>query len=383
MSPSVLPLLLACLVSASTGQDSTSTENSGNKVSNFFNGVNKGIQKEIADAKHPVEVAATYIGSSQCSNVKKIVGVSYESFEGDKEPDLSQLTLDYITSDYTITYKIDSAARSIPQSKDYDPHQKLFIFFHGFTDDPTQAGFSNISTALFATGHHNVLGLDASSLIKWLYLRSSTYVRYIGEKMGEVVAALVQSGVDPDQIHIIGHSLGAHISGFTGKQFKKLTGLQVARISGLDPAGPCFSHVDEDLRLLKTDAKFVDVIHSDGGVFGLIDPIGHVDYYPNDGSQQPDCLWQTCSHSRSWLYYTESVLNNDAFPAVKCDNWEDFKKGDCGDELSYMGFPSEPGTTGKYYLQTAGESPFGLGINGTTYQNDEGVAKKVWNTLLG
>lgn len=66
---------------------------------------------------------------------------------------------------------------------------------------------------------------------------------------------------------------------------------------------------------------------------------GQVDYYPNSGSQQPNCLLQTCSHSRAWVYFTESVLRPDAFPAVKCRDWEAFKKKQCEDLTRYrLGF---------------------------------------------
>jgi hypothetical protein len=37
------------------------------------------------------------------------------------------------------------------------------------------------------------------------------------------------------------------------------------------------------------DAKFVDVIHTDPGEAGKILPSGHVDFYFNNGKQQPGC----------------------------------------------------------------------------------------------
>lgn len=58
---------------------------------------------------------------------------------------------------------------------------------------------------------------------------------------------------------------------------------------GLDPALPFFTTADRHSKLDKTDAKFVDVIHTNAGVFGKIEPSGHVDFYINGGQTQPAC----------------------------------------------------------------------------------------------
>lgn len=92
---------------------------------------------------------------------------------------------------------------------------------------------------------------------------------------------------------MVGHSLGAHVAGFAGRAVQDLTGgLQIARITGLDPAGPLYSEfwVGEDNRLNNDDAELVVAIHTDGGLAGYINPIGDIDFYPNGGVQpQPGC----------------------------------------------------------------------------------------------
>lgn len=55
------------------------------------------------------------------------------------------------------------------------------------------------------------------------------------------------------------------------------TGTRVARITGLDPAGPCFSNIDTAARLDSSDAEYVDVIHTNGGMLGVKEPVGN--YY--------------------------------------------------------------------------------------------------------
>ena len=63
---------------------------------------------------------------------------------------------------------------------------------------------------------------------------------------------------------MIGFSLGAHVAGFAGKKVqeggkKKIVG----RITGLDPANLGFDYDSAKVRLDKTDADFVDIIHTD------------------------------------------------------------------------------------------------------------------------
>ena len=59
--------------------------------------------------------------------------------------------------------------------------------------------------------------------------------------------------------------------------------------SGLDPASVLFTRDNPELRLNPTDAHFVDVIHTETEVLGVPTEIGHVDFYPNGGRNQPGC----------------------------------------------------------------------------------------------
>lgn len=63
---------------------------------------------------------------------------------------------------------------------------------------------------------------------------------------------------------------------------------------GLDPAEPYFDGMARDVRLDKTDAGFVDIIHTDdssiiGIGYGTSQSCGHVDFFPNNGDDQPGC----------------------------------------------------------------------------------------------
>lgn len=95
--------------------------------------------------------------------------------------------------------------------------------------------------------------------------------------------------VSTEKIVLIGHSLGAQTCGWTGKKFRKLSGITLPLIVGLDPAGPLFCLRPESKRLTKTDAERVMVIHTDGGILGMLEACGTVDFFPNGGSDQPGC----------------------------------------------------------------------------------------------
>ena len=55
-----------------------------------------------------------------------------------------------------------------------------------------------------------------------------------------VLLAETQGGSVVRRLHLVGHSLGAHLVGFLAKQVQKLGLGKVARITALDPAGPLF-----------------------------------------------------------------------------------------------------------------------------------------------
>lgn len=92
---------------------------------------------------------------------------------------------------------------------------------------------------------------------------------------------------------------------------------------------------------------FVDIIHTDGGIYGTTERSGTADFYPNGGRAMPGCaivknvndlISGVCSHNRAVDYYAESVENSKAFIAVAAKSFEYFKDGkyDMSDK-SYMG----------------------------------------------
>jgi len=135
-----------------------------------------------------------------------------------------------------------------------------------------------------------------------------------------------------------------------------------------------------------------DVIHTDGGIFGIPWALGHVDFYPNGGiALQPGCVqeelsknniigiigehlqltipfrfnwWRWafsvgCSHVRAWQYFAESVRRPTAFLADRCEHTNNESKECVQSIKAFMGLQSDHRLRGKYYLDTNPEPPFG------------------------
>ncbi|XP_012662355.1 lipase member H [Otolemur garnettii] len=108
-------------------------------------------------------------------------------------------------------------------------------------------------------------------------------------------------------------------------------------LPGLDPAGPLFNGKPPQDRLDPSDAQFVDVIHSDIDALGYREPLGHIDFYPNGGLDQPGCpktifggmQYFKCDHQRSVYLYLSSLTESCTITAYPCDSYRDYRNGKC------------------------------------------------------
>lgn len=199
-------------------------------------------------------------------------------------------------------------------------------------------------------------------------LFSAVNVITVGRQLGLLLYYMIIMGkVKAQDIHLIGHSLGAHASHYASIWLEELaktypdpsdpqinitvSDWKIGRITGLDPAAQGFEGFPGTY-LVKEDAAFVDVIHTSSvtfsgnwmdtilGHYGMSLLIGSIDFFPNGGwTTQPDCqgleyIDRTCSHRMVTDYFRDSLVNGTQahdpdtkrYPSVPCESWSEFEK---------------------------------------------------------
>uniref|UniRef100_UPI00358F8262 pancreatic lipase-related protein 2-like n=1 Tax=Myxine glutinosa TaxID=7769 RepID=UPI00358F8262 len=235
-------------------------------------------------------------------------------------------------------------------SSNFEETRQTAFIVHGFIDKGDDPWLEDICREMLSVDDVNCICVDWVGGSRTFYSQAVNNLR-VAAAEGAFLISVMQDmyGYTADQIYLVGHSLGAHIAGEIGK---RIPGIK--RITGMDPAGPFFQNCDPLVRLDPSDAVFVDAIHTDAApmipniAFGMKQPVGHVDFYPNGGEEMPGCEKNTlstildidgiregtrnffaCNHLRSYKYYTETIQNAGGFMAYPCDNYDDFTQGKC------------------------------------------------------
>nr|CAD7432022.1 unnamed protein product [Timema monikensis] len=245
----------------------------------------------------------------------------------------------------------------------FDSSHETKIVVHGWQSSALT--LEEIRSAYISSGEAvNVIMMDWSSgASNLVYEVCVGYVVPAGEYLATLIDFLVSQGMDPAKLHIVGHSLGAHIAGVAGN---RQTSGTVGKVTGMDPAAPGFSNIPTTDHLNSDDASFVEVIHTCSGLLGWVEPLGHADFYPNGGTwPQPGCLLDTtgvCSHARSYDYFAESIITTLGFQGEICANWLTYETGACaGNTRALMGDKTPTGTQGVFYLATRSIPPYAEG----------------------
>ncbi|XP_018367591.1 PREDICTED: phospholipase A1 member A-like [Trachymyrmex cornetzi] len=238
------------------------------------------------------------------------------------------------------------------------------MYIHGFSENVEKKSVQTIVQAYLKRNDHNIIAVDYSKFANDSYVTVTRNAPRVANALTMILDKMAELDFDTEKLHVIGHSMGSQISGYIGRKVN----FKIPRITGLDPAGPLYNFLQPHLSLF--DARFVDIIHTDYGFYGIARITGTVDFFPNGGQRiQPGCPHHPkfyskddfCSHHRSWKFYAESLINESAFLGVQCSSLSHLASGKCNNNTQIiMGYATPSSAQGTVYLLTADQSPFGL-----------------------
>lgn len=253
-------------------------------------------------------------------------------------------------------------AANLWYNPEFNRNDPVMVLATGWSEKPDRSeAVQAFAQAVQCRGQINLLVIDSGAYVNTLYTWSSYNTEFVGQHVGYALGQLLRV-VPIDSLHLIGHGLGAHILGAAARYLKELTNQTIPRITGLDPALPCFNMGDCLTGLLRGDAKFVDIIHSNAGVLGARYPSGDADFYPGGvTSLPPGCLNIFCAHQRSWEYFVETIFpgNEYNFMATPCVSITRLRNGKCRDPQVPMGYMLNSTARGNFFLEVLEDSPYG------------------------
>lgn len=215
----------------------------------------------------------------------------------------------------------------------------------------------------------NVIVVDWSAGAETInYISARNRVGVVGAVTSQLIQMISRQypQAHPRDMVVVGHSLGAHVAGFAGKN--QLGENRLGAIVALDAALPLFSIEQPAQRVNMNDAILVESIHTNGGLLGFDVPLGHSNFYPNGGTNQPGCgidVAGNCAHSRAVEFFAESITSPRGFWARECASHADAVAENCmpvGVDRKMGGEPIDTLARGIYWLNTNRASPFATGI---------------------
>lgn len=247
-------------------------------------------------------------------------------------------------------------SKSGPQeilSTGFDPTKKTTIIVHGYSASYPKTLWMIEAREVFERysllGQQNLIFMDWNAASHGPYAKVASHSSIVGAYLSNFITKLTNLGADLGQMHLIGHSLGAHVSGFAGKRLQGKLG----QISAMDAAGPCFKSnkvVSLGDRLMAGDAIVVDYYHYDDAFFGLAENLGTYDIYFNGGRLQPGCqedlkslaqlvylrvtkkdgATMNISHGRPIEFIAMPLRDQKCqLVAYECGSFDEFLKGEC------------------------------------------------------
>ncbi|CAG9860274.1 unnamed protein product [Phyllotreta striolata] len=265
---------------------------------------------------------------------------------------------------------------------------ELMIMIHDFTANGYTGWIKHLSLSILENAiDYNLVSVDWQRGAEAPFDQAIANARLVALEINILLKELKEKmNYSLDNVHVIGHGVGAHIAGYVGAIHSK-----IKKITGLDPSGPRFQGMPYNVKLNPRSAKYVQVIHTDfyhTKSQGINESLGHSDFYVNGNEEQPGCsenstvgeltslergslnegeILPGCSHKRAFKYFIESISSkNCTFQGIRCNSLDDFQNGKCascdvqGHDCRIFGLKNylETSENNMFFLNTANHPPF-------------------------
>merc|ERR1712179_701911 len=180
----------------------------------------------------------------------QVVHVVVGENAGLADPDLSKIKFLLWTRQNPTDYDTVELNQESLESSHFDSRHPTIILAHGWNSHGQGFG-GDLSEAYLQVGDYNVFAIEWGDLETWAnYPQAAVRTRAVGEHSANLVKILSDVGAF-DNIHVVGHSLGAHVGGFLAKKVKTMGLGTLKRVTGLDPAEPFLTSLDQMKELTK------------------------------------------------------------------------------------------------------------------------------------
>ncbi|XP_025831006.1 lipase member H-like [Agrilus planipennis] len=113
-----------------------------------------------------------------------------------------------------------------------DNSKPLKLITHGWLSNGHTKTCQLIKNSYLKKDDMNVIVMDWSEISDTVwYYKPLSKTKDVASYYSKIVEKIVANGMDPKHIHLIGHSLGAHVSGFAAVTLNRTTDIRIGRIT--------------------------------------------------------------------------------------------------------------------------------------------------------
>ncbi|KAH1011053.1 hypothetical protein HUJ04_000497 [Dendroctonus ponderosae] len=196
--------------------------------------------------------------------------------------------------------RIDIRNRLSLKLSGFDPEKQNVFIVHGFNGTESKTPMTILRNAYLYRSDYNIFTIDWKDLTSFpCYLSSLSNTQVVSQCAAKLYAFVMDHGGKAEKTTCVGHSLGAHICGMIS------------------------NHLSIKQHKIVDDAYHVQIIHTNSGMLGEINQVGHIDFCVNGGMMQPGCKGNAlrvarCSHFQSACYFAKSVKYPDSIIGRPC-----------------------------------------------------------------